>query len=431
MCSLQLGEPTARLLQEARIIIWDEAPMSHKHLFEAADRSLRDIMKEVSPELGDLPFGGKVVVLGSDFRQVLPVVPRGTRGQIVAASLRRSRLWHDVNVFNLSIKMRELLCRQRGEAAPAAAQQGFSELLLRIGDGREPVHADLEEDMIQLPPAMCAATDEPATLLDTIFGTDEARFRDSNFMVGRGILTPKNADVDALNDRALQRFPGQVCFLWPTVIWLPVTPLLFCPTTCMHKWRTLIYYRVVQEVVLLSGDSVEEQQGGAVPVEYLNTLLLSELKPHRLTLKIGAPIMLLRNISNRTGLANGTRLIVKGILSRVIDAEIGTGNREDIGQRVFIPRWSLIPSDVRLPFDLIRRQFPIRPAFAVTINKSQGQTMDRIGLYLAEHVFSHGQLYVALSRVGSPAHITILASKGHAEAERELTRNVVYHEVFN
>ena len=51
------------------------------------DDIMRDIMKEVSPELGDLPFGGKVVVLGSDFRQVLPVVPRGTRGQIVAASL--------------------------------------------------------------------------------------------------------------------------------------------------------------------------------------------------------------------------------------------------------------------------------------------------------------------------------------------------------
>lgn len=186
--------------------------MSHKHLFEAADRSLRDIMKEVSPELGSLPFGGKVVVLGGDFRQVLPVVPRGTRGQIVAASLRRSRLWHDVRIFKLSINMRELLCRQRGEAANAAAQQGFSEFLLRIGDGKEPVHADLGEDMIQLPPAMCAATDEPAALLDRIFGTDEARFRDSTFMVGRGILTPKNADVDALNDQALQRFPGQVWF---------------------------------------------------------------------------------------------------------------------------------------------------------------------------------------------------------------------------
>ena len=59
---------------------------------------------------------------------------------------------------------------------------------------------------------MCAATEEPAMLLDTILGTDEARFIDSSFMVSTGILIPKKADVDALIDRALQRFPGQVCF---------------------------------------------------------------------------------------------------------------------------------------------------------------------------------------------------------------------------
>ena len=123
---------------------------------------------------------------------------------------------------------------------------------------------------------------------------------------------------------------------------------------------------------MLSADSVEEHQGGAVPVEYLNTLLPSGLPPHRLTLKIGAPIMLLRNISNKRGLANGTGLIVRGIHSRVIDAEIATGNREDIGQRVFIPRWYLIPSDGRLPFEFSRRQVPIRPTFAMTINKLQG-----------------------------------------------------------
>ena len=115
-------------------------------------------------------------------------------------------------------------------------------------------------------------------------------------------------------------------------------------------------------------------------MDYLNTLLPSVLRPHRLTLKTGAPIMLLRNISNRMGLAIGIRLIVKGIYSRVICAEIATGNREDMGQRVFLPRWSFIPSDVRLPIDIIRRQCTIRPAFAMTINESQGQTMDTIGL---------------------------------------------------
>ena len=188
--------------------------MAHKHLFEAADGSLRDIM-EVSPALGSLPFGGKVVALGGDFRQVLPVVPRGSRGQIVTASLKRSSLWQHVRIFKLIINMRELLCRRPGDATNAAAQQAFSEFLLCVGDGTEQVQAELGEDMIQLPPAMCAEGDDPTVLLDTIFGTDEATFSDRCFMVGRGILTPKNANVDALNDKALSRFPGQVSCPYP------------------------------------------------------------------------------------------------------------------------------------------------------------------------------------------------------------------------
>lgn len=184
--------------------------MSHKHTFEAVDRSLRDIMKEVSPELANVPFGGKVFVLGGDFRQVLPVVPRGSRGQVVAASLRRSSLWQHIKVYRLSINMRVQLYQQQGDAATARAQQDFAEFLLRVGDGTEAVEADVGDDMIRLPPAMCAATQDPADLLKTIYGTDPAAFQDPSFMVGRGILTPKNADVDVLNEIALKTFPGQV-----------------------------------------------------------------------------------------------------------------------------------------------------------------------------------------------------------------------------
>jgi hypothetical protein len=73
--------------------------MAHKRVFEAVNRTFQHVMGAVDPALKDMLFGGKVVIMGGDFRQILPVVPQGTRGQIVDASLKRSAvLWHRVKV---------------------------------------------------------------------------------------------------------------------------------------------------------------------------------------------------------------------------------------------------------------------------------------------------------------------------------------------
>ena len=151
-------------------------------------------------------------------------------------------------------------------------------------------------------------------------------------------------------------------------------------------------------------------------MESLNSLNPYGLPPHRLRLRKGMPIMLLCNINGARGLANGTRLIARGVSRHVIYAKIATDSHgQPCGQeRVFIPRITLIPSKdgFRMPFKLKRRQFPMRLAFAMTINKAQGQTMQRMGLFLPTHVFSHGQLYVALSRVGSARQASLLALGG-------------------
>ena len=137
-----------------------------------------------------------------------------------------------------------------------------------------------------------------------------------------------------------------------------------------------------------------------------------------LKLKIGCPIILLRNLDPANGLCNGTRLVVRGFQRNTIDAEIVLG--QHAGKRVFLPRIPLCPSDDEMfPFQFKRKQFPIRLSFAMTVNKSQGQTIPNVGVYLPEPVFSHGQLYVAMSRATARANIRILVVPPNAEAEEE------------
>jgi ATP-dependent DNA helicase PIF1 len=140
------------------------------------------------------------------------------------------------------------------------------------------------------------------------------------------------------------------------------------------------------------------------PPEFLNSFDLAGLPPHRLLLKVGSPIILLRNL-DPTKLCNSTRLCVKKMLGNVIEVTILTGKGE--GETVFIPRIPLIPTD--LPFNFKILQFPVRLAFTITINKSQGQSIKYCGVDLRSPCFSHGQLYAACSRMGTPKNLFILA----------------------
>ncbi|XP_078444245.1 uncharacterized protein LOC144713529 [Wolffia australiana] len=88
-----------RGIVSASMIIVDEAPMMHCHVYETVDRSIRDVLKSINASLDSVPFGGKVMVMGDDFRQMLPIIPQGSRSMVVSLSLNRSVVWCHSSVF--------------------------------------------------------------------------------------------------------------------------------------------------------------------------------------------------------------------------------------------------------------------------------------------------------------------------------------------
>ena len=135
-------------------------------------------------------------------------------------------------------------------------------------------------------------------------------------------------------------------------------------------------------------------------------------------------MILLRNLYPKEGLCNGTRMVVTYIGRRCIEARILGGSFN--GQVRLIPRIKLTSTEGELPYTISRRQFPLRLCFAMTINKSQGQSFNYVGVDLRIPPFTHGQLYVALSRVTDIANLSLLLPPSNAGA----VENIIYPEVL-
>ena len=391
----------AKLLRRCKAIIWDEAAMGNKYHLEALDLTLRDFMGSIDPRLTDVPFGGKTIILGGDFRQTLPIVKFSSRAQTVDMALTRSHLWSNFKSYKLRENMRiekvrdALLHRtaametEMDAEAQLAELEEFAAWLLRLGNGTEPA-----DDIctIALPPEQCLSEGcDIDALAEWVYPDLATNCASPSWLGERAILAPYNSEVTAINDKLSSKFPGN-------------------------------------EIICNSADAVTNPSDVRfAPPELLNTFSPAGLPTHELCLKRNMPIMLLRNLSPSDGLCNGTRLLVKNVINgRMLEATIVTGSHA--GNTVLIPRIKLSPDEDTIGFEWSRLQFPVRVAFAMTINKAQGQTLARVGVYLEQPCFSHGQLYVAASRVGHPAHIRFAVAP--TEDGEYRTANIVYHEAL-
>ena len=170
--------------------------------------------------------------------------------------------------------------------------------------------------------------------------------------------------------------------------------------------------------------NINQDETDHILQEFLRSQMPSVLPPSRLNLKVGAPIILLRNLYPALGECNRTRMIITRLGQRCIEARILGG--EFHGQLRLISRIKLTTTESDMPYILSRQQYPIRLCFVITVNKSQGQSLKTVGVYLRTSTFTHGQLYVALSRVTSAQGVTVLLY----ENSDGKTNNVVYPEVL-
>ena len=389
---IKLNSNDADVIRRSCIIFVDEVSMMSRHLLDFLDRFLQSVMCNRDP------MGGKLVVLMHDFRQLLPVVPRGSRGDIISTTVLFSDVWQYFKSLKLTKNMLVELLRSDSDFEQSERLDQHSKWLLRVGEGNLD-YVMPNSNVFGLPSNM--ACESLLDLETRVFGNLRLQYMDPVYLRDRAIMSCTNDIIQQCNQSIIDKLPGH-----------PV----ICEST----------YRFENE-----DDNMQHDIGSLACVNP------SGLPPHVLRLKVGCCIILIRNLSLQEGHCNGTRYIVLALTRRFIHAKklnsMGDGNDE-----IFIPRIPMHSKESDFPVPFVRVQFPILVAYYLTISRAQGQTFKYAGLYLPKNVFAHGHMYVGLSRCGNPDGVHVFANQTEfshlahmLDSSTRYTKNVVYKELLS
>lgn len=340
--------------------------MANRAVLACVEALLRTIMDD------ERPFGGKIIILLGDFRQTCPVIPYGSKADVIEASLKSSPLWSLFTVVRLVEPIRN------------AEDPEFAALVDAIGDGAGPIvelpfleHVQCAEDLI----AFVYPADVLADPLQC------ARF---------SLLAPTHHQIEYYNRIVLAQIHGDANSF-------------------------------------VSTDSLKEADEAGLDLhasilDYVALHTPPGMPPNILNIKTNGVYRLLRNLSLDQSLVKNLRLVVKSIGQHLITVRVVRPSTAGIcsydSEDLLLPRITfstVLPSG----HTLLRKQFPMAPAYATTFNSCQGLTLDRVGIDLTVPVFSHGQLYTAMSRVRHRSHCRILLPPGQTS-----TINVTYPEIL-
>ncbi|XP_076060340.1 ATP-dependent DNA helicase Pif1-like [Oratosquilla oratoria] len=368
-CSIKKNSELAKLLSMTSLIVWDEVVMANKNTLATLDVSLWDILGVPGRFMGGIVF-----VCAGDFRQILPVIRGGGMNDELEYCIKSGYFWDDLLKLELTRIVRL--------KADDTKNKIFAKNLLALGRG--------ESGPVKLPEKFGIVVETRKELVDKVYDNLEENHLNTSYFEKRAIISPTNDDVDRIN--------------------------------------LMVYDKSEEpEKVYMSVDTAMEEVTD-IQTSVFNAITSPSLPLHMLRLKVGSVIMVMRNICPPK-LCNGSRVIVTNLKKYIIVGKILGGTHRD--EQVLLPRITLESTDTTIPFK--RKQFPVKLSYAMTINKSQGQTFDRCGILLdSAQCFAHGQLYVACSRVTSWNSLIIYTGweKVNDDFRKKLPRNCVYKELF-